>query len=127
MQAALFNVYDIDGTLTEPGHEPWYPCARSLCAHKDLFDKHVAEWKTEIQSGIAPFDRSPSMMNLALLKRRLRRSADNLIDDGWSIQNRKHYHLNLPDPIKFCTWSPVEALFLSESRNMATRNGFPDS
>ena len=70
VQADHFDVYDIDGTLTIPGHDLWYLCTRNLCADKDLFDKYVAQWKRELHNGMAPFDSSLTMMKrgLALLK-----------------------------------------------------------
>ena len=93
MQAYPFDVYDIDGTLTVPGDDLWYLCTRSLSADKDLFDNYVAEWKSEIQSGMNPFERSLTMMKrgLALLKDgvsselvtgEVQRIACNLIDEG---------------------------------------------
>ena len=92
MQAEHFDVYDIDGTLTIPGHDLWYLCTRNLSADKDLFDRYVAEWKSEIQNGMAPFDSSLTTMKrgLALLKNgvsseliadEVQRVADNLIDE----------------------------------------------
>ena len=70
VQADHFDVYDIDGTLTIPGHDLWYLCTRNLCADNALFDKYVAEWKNEIHHGMAPFDSSLTMIKrgLALLK-----------------------------------------------------------
>ena len=93
MQAEHFDVYDIDGTLTIAGHDLWYLCTRSLSADKDQFDRYVTEWKNEIQSGMAPFDRSLTMMKrgLALLKNgvsselvaaEVQRITGNLIDEG---------------------------------------------
>ena len=61
MQAYHFDVYDIDGTLTIPDHDLWYLSTRSLSADKDLFDSYVAEWKSEIQSGMDPFECSLTM------------------------------------------------------------------
>ena len=92
MQAEHFDVYDIDGTLTIPGHDLWYLCTRNLSADKDLFDRYVAEWKGEIHNGMAPFDRSLTMMKrgLALLENgvsseliadEVQRLASNLIDE----------------------------------------------
>ena len=92
MQAEHFDVYDIDGTLTIPGHDLWYLCTRNLSADKDLFDRYVAEWKSEIQNGVAPFDSSLTTMKrgLALLKNgvsseliadEVQRVVDNLIDE----------------------------------------------
>jgi len=91
MQAEHFDVYDIDGTLTIPGHDLWYLCTRNLSADKALFDRYVAEWKSEIHNGMDPFDRSLTMMKrgLALLENgvtservadEVRRIAGNLID-----------------------------------------------
>jgi hypothetical protein len=93
MQAHHFDVYDIDGTLTIPGHDLWYLCTRTLSADNDLFDRYVAEWKTEIQSGMDPFERSLTMMKrgLKLLKevvsselvtREVQQIASDLIDEG---------------------------------------------
>ncbi len=93
MQAYPFDVNDIDGTLTVPGDDLWYLCTRSLSADKDLFDNYVAEWKSEIQSGMNPFERSLAMMKrgLALLKGgvsselvadEVQQIACNLIDEG---------------------------------------------
>jgi hypothetical protein len=93
MQAHHFDVYDIDGTLTVPGHDLWYLCTRTLSADNDLFDRYVAEWKTEIQSGMDPFERSLTMMKrgLKLLKevvsselvtREVQQIASDLIDEG---------------------------------------------
>ena len=93
MQADHFDIYDIDGTLTLPGHDLWYLCTRSLSADKALFDRYVAEWKGQIQSGMDPFERSLTMMKrgLELLKNRVsselvagevQRIASNLIDQG---------------------------------------------
>ena len=93
MQAYHFDVYDIDGTLTIPGHDLWYLSTRSLSADKDLFDRYVAEWKTEIQSGMDPFECSLTMMKrgLKLLKNgvsservgdEVQRITSNLIDEG---------------------------------------------
>lgn len=93
MQAYPFDVYDIDGTLTVPGHDLWYLCTASLSADKDLFDNYVAAWKSEIQSGMDAFDRSLTMMKrgLALLKTgvsseliadEVERITINLIDEG---------------------------------------------
>jgi len=94
MQANLFDIYDIDGTLTLPGHDLWYLSTRSLSADKDLFDRYVAEWKNEIHTGIAPFDCSLTMMRrgLSLLKNaagsetitdEVQRITDDLIDTGF--------------------------------------------
>ena len=91
VQADHFDVYDIDGTLTIPGHDLWYLCTRNLSADKDLFDKYVAAWKSEIHNGMAPFDSSLTMMKrgLALLKNgvsselvadEIQRIASDLID-----------------------------------------------
>jgi hypothetical protein len=93
MQADHFDVYDIDGTLTIPGHDLWYMCTRRLSADEDLFDRYVAEWKSEIQSGMDPFERSLTMMKrgLALLKNgvsseliadEVQRITSNLLDEG---------------------------------------------
>ncbi len=93
MQAERFDVYDIDGTLTIPGHDLWYLCTRNLCWDKDLFDQLVAEWKADIQNGANPFDRSLAMMEsgLALLGNGVgseliageaKRLAGSLIDQG---------------------------------------------
>ena len=93
MQAYPFDVYDIDGTLTVPGHDLWYLCTKTLSADEDLFDRYVAEWKSDIQSGIDPYERSLTMMKrgLKLLKtgvsselviREVQRIASNLIDEG---------------------------------------------
>src|SRR5262245_35669039 len=93
MQADHFDVYDIDGTLTVPGHDLWYLCTKNLSADKDLFDKYVAEWKSEIQLRMDPFDSSLAMMKrgLTLLKNdvsaelvtdEVQRMASNLIDEG---------------------------------------------
>ena len=93
MQAYPFDVYDIDGTLTVPGHDLWYLCTASLSADKELFDNYVAEWKSEIQSGMDAFDRSLTMMKrgLALFKTgvsseliadEVERITINLIDEG---------------------------------------------
>ena len=70
MQADRFDVYDIDGTLTIPGHDLWYLCTRNLSAERDRFDSYVAAWKSDIQKGMDPFDCSLTMMKrgLALLK-----------------------------------------------------------
>jgi hypothetical protein len=92
MQADHFDVYDIDGTLTVPGHDLWYLCTRNLCADKDLFDKYVAEWKSEIHNGADLFGCSLTMMKrgLTLLKNGIsselvaaeaQRLANNLIDE----------------------------------------------
>ena len=92
MQAEHFDVYDIDGTLTVPGHDLWYLCTRNLSADKDLFDRYVAQWKSEIDDGMAPFDSSLTMMKrgLALLENgvsselvadEVQRLASNLIDE----------------------------------------------
>src|SRR5262245_44014640 len=93
MQAYHFDVYDIDGTLTIPGHDLWYLSTRSLSANKDLFDRYVGEWKTEIQSGMEPFECSLTMMQrgLKLLKNgvssemvghEVQRITSKLIDEG---------------------------------------------
>jgi hypothetical protein len=93
MQNTEFDVYDIDGTLTVPGHDLWYLCTRNLCADKDRFDECVVRWKREMQSGLDPFDSSLRMMNngLALLKygvdatsvtAEVRRIAIDLVDEG---------------------------------------------
>jgi hypothetical protein len=93
MQAHHFDVYDIDGTLTIPGHDLWYLSTRSLSADKDLFDRYVAEWKREIESGMDPFECSLTMMKrgLKLLKNgvssemvghEVQRITSNLIDEG---------------------------------------------
>ena len=92
MQADHFDVYDIDGTLTIPGHDLWYLCTRNLSADKALFDSNVAEWKSEIHNGMAPFDSSLTMMKrgLALLENgvsselvadEVQRIAGSLIDE----------------------------------------------
>lgn len=62
MQAYPFDVYDIDGTLTVPGHDLWYLCTKTLASDKALFDRYVAEWKSEIKSGMDPFGPSLTMM-----------------------------------------------------------------
>jgi hypothetical protein len=93
MQADGFDVYNIDGTLTIPGHDLWHLCTRSLSADKYLFDRYVAEWETEIQSGMPLFERSLTMMKrgLALLKSgvsselimdQVQQITSNLIDKG---------------------------------------------
>jgi hypothetical protein len=93
MQAYHFDVYDIDGTLTIPGHDLWYLSTRSLSADKDLFDRYVAEWKTEIQSGMDPFECSLTMMKRGLkllnngvssemVGHEVQRITSNLIDEG---------------------------------------------
>ena len=93
MQAYHFDVYDIDGTLTIPGHDLWHLSTRSLSADKELFDRYVAEWKTEIQSGTDPFEGSLTMMKrgLKLLKNgtsservgdEVQRITSHLIDEG---------------------------------------------
>jgi hypothetical protein len=97
MEAYQFDVYDIDGTLTIPGHDLWYLSTRSLSADKVLFDSYVAEWNREIQSGVNPFESSLSMMKrgLQLLKNEVgsemvghevQRITTNLIEAGlvWS-------------------------------------------
>jgi hypothetical protein len=50
MQAYHFDVYDIDGTLTIQATISGIWPEESI-ADKDLFDRYVAEWKTEIQVG----------------------------------------------------------------------------
>jgi hypothetical protein len=93
MQAYPFDVYDIDGTLTIPGHDLWYLCTRTLSADKDLFETYVAEWKSEIQRGMDPFERSLTMMKRGLelledgvsselVTREVQRITGNLIDEG---------------------------------------------
>ena len=102
MQAEQFDVYDIDGTLTVPGHDLWYLCTRSLSADRDLFDKYVAEWKSEIGIGMAPFDRSLRMMKrgLVLLKNdvtseliteEVQRITIDLIEEGLVCQDAIHF------------------------------------
>lgn len=66
MQADHFDIYDIDGTVTIPGHDLWHLCTRNLSADKDLFDSYVARWKSEILNGMAPFDSSLTMMKRGL-------------------------------------------------------------
>ena len=94
MQADRFDVYDIDGTLTIPGHDLWYLCTKNLCADKGLFDRQVAQWKADIQNGADSFDRSLAMMKsgLTLLGNGIdserivdeaKRLAGNLIDEGF--------------------------------------------
>ena len=93
MQARHFDVYDIDGTLTIPGHDLWYLCTSALSANKELFDRYVAEWKAEIQSGMDPFECSLAMMKRGLnllqsglsselVTSEVERIASDLIDDG---------------------------------------------
>ena len=102
MQACPFDVYDIDGTLTLPGHDLWYLCTKSLSADEDLFDKYVAEWKTEIQSGMDPFERSLAMMKRGLklfktgvsselVTREVQRKTSNLIDEGLVWREAIHF------------------------------------
>jgi len=94
MQADRFDVYDIDGTLTIPGHDLWYLCTKNLCPDKGLFDRQVAQWKADIQNGADSFDRSLAMMKsgLTLLGNGIdserivdeaKRLAGNLIDEGF--------------------------------------------
>jgi len=94
MQADRFDVYDIDGTLTIPGHDLWHLCTKNLCADKGLFDRQVAQWKADIQNGADSFDRSLAMMKsgLTLLGNGIdserivdeaKRLAGNLIDEGF--------------------------------------------
>ena len=69
------------------------PVHEKFVCDRDLFDRYVAEWKREIQSGMAPFERSLTMMKrgLALLKNgvsselvaeEVQRITSNLIDQG---------------------------------------------
>jgi len=94
MQDDRFDVYDIDGTLTIPGHDLWHLCTKNLCADKGLFDRQVAQWKADIQNGADSFDRSLAMMKsgLTLLGNGIdserivdeaKRLAGNLIDEGF--------------------------------------------
>ena len=94
MQDDRFDVYDIDGTLTIPGHDLWNLCTKNLCADKGLFDRQVAQWKADIQNGADSFDRSLAMMKsgLTLLGNGIdserivdeaKRLAGNLIDEGF--------------------------------------------
>jgi hypothetical protein len=93
MQAYPFDVYDIDGTLTVPGHDLWYLCTKTLASDKDLFDRYVAEWKSEIKSGMDPFGPSLTMMarglkllndgvNSERVTREVQRITSDLIDEG---------------------------------------------
>ena len=93
MEADDLDVYDIDGTLTFPGHDLWYLATRNLSADKDLFDTYVAEWKREIQNSVKPFQCSLLMMKrgLKVLKSdvssetiadEVQRITINLIDQG---------------------------------------------
>ena len=93
MQAYPFDVYDIDGTLTVPGHDLWYLCTKTLASDKDLFDRYVAEWKSEIKSGMDPFGPSLTMMarglkllndgvNSERVTHEVQRITSDLIDEG---------------------------------------------
>jgi hypothetical protein len=93
MKAYHFDVYDIDGTLTFPGYDLWYLATRNLSADKNLFDTYVAEWKSEIESGMDSFQCSLTMMKRGLkllensvsakvISDEVQRITSNLIDDG---------------------------------------------
>ncbi len=56
------RIYDIDGTITTPGHDLWYLTTRSLVVNPTAFDQSVELWKQALKEGICPYESSRSMM-----------------------------------------------------------------
>jgi hypothetical protein len=51
MHAYHFDVYDIDVTMTIPGHDVRYLSTRSLSADKDLSDSMLANGRPKFRAG----------------------------------------------------------------------------
>ncbi|CAJ1968363.1 unnamed protein product [Cylindrotheca closterium] len=47
--STTYDVYDIDGTLTRPGHDLWYLTTKSLVKDEVAFDNRVKRWKKEVK------------------------------------------------------------------------------
>lgn len=56
------RIYDIDGTITTPGHDLWYLTTRSLVVNPIVFDQSVELWKQALKAGACPYESSQSMM-----------------------------------------------------------------
>ena len=61
-----YDIYDIDGTLTKPGHDLWYLTTQSIVQDKNQFEDDVQNWKQEIKSGQSPKQASEKMMQRGL-------------------------------------------------------------
>ena len=58
----LLRIYDIDGTITTPGHDLWHLTTRSLSSNPCRFDKHIELWKDSLRKGDGPYESSKVMM-----------------------------------------------------------------
>jgi len=56
------RIYDIDGTITRPGHDLWYITTKSLAKDPIAFDAEVNNWKQRIGLGGCPYTESLKMM-----------------------------------------------------------------
>jgi phosphoserine phosphatase len=90
------RIYDIDGTITIPGHDLWYLTTRSLSANPSRFDQAVAFWKQSLKNGASAYESSKLMMqrgiewihekcHAELIKQRAKELSDDL------IQNQHYY------------------------------------
>jgi hydroxymethylpyrimidine pyrophosphatase-like HAD family hydrolase len=91
------RIFDIDGTITEPGNDLWYLTTRAFARDKELFDHHVTDWRKQIASGADVYSVSQAMMRKGLdlmpatlsgeqIKGMAREIAQNLLDAG------KYFH-----------------------------------
>lgn len=62
----MFEIFDIDGTLTKPGYDLWHLTTRSLVSEVEQFERAVIAWKTAMQSGACPVAESYKMMQVGL-------------------------------------------------------------
>lgn len=92
----LLRIYDIDGTITTPGHDLWHLTTRSLSSNPCRFDKHIELWKDSLRKGDGPYESSKVMMQKGIkcidedcrtkdIKKRARELSQNI------IQNRDYY------------------------------------
>lgn len=97
------RIYDIDGTITQPGHDLWYLITRSLASNPDIFDQYVEVWKQNLKRGACPYESSRLMMQKGIecidesydeqdIKQRARELADSIIQNN-------HYYLAAIDHI----------------------------
>ncbi len=62
----MYEIFDIDGTLTKPGKDLWLLTTRSLVEDKVLFDREVSIWKEKISKGNCVYKESRKMMKKGL-------------------------------------------------------------
>lgn len=60
------RIYDIDGTITKPGHDLWHLTTRSLANDPKAFDDEVGRWKGRIKQGCCPYTESLQMMKTGI-------------------------------------------------------------